>query len=394
MAQSKFMRGPFVILAVGGLLANCSSGSGVSTLATTEGNSTVMTNVTDTSATDAPTTAVPLGSPDERPEGEYVVIKRLETPDPPYDGFVPGQPDVRNWKIHPKCDSGTCDLEVGPGADGLMPEGSPPPAHGESAFALALQPDGSYFGSADFPDVSCDGSSGTVAHGALFQFTYQLTYTPPSGGEAPRLTGTVLDTQVPNDVGKTAGCIEYHDSESLIAQPRGIWDRVDPAQLRFGTYDWGGRVTAADDYYLANTAKVGDYRVFNSRLAMQSTCTEPCSLHTTGVAPSLPGIAADFTWDSLAMVGFQSFQNTCNMNGTDTVLFDPGYDETSQVRLTPVIIVDGEVLAWIGVLSLQGTPLPAAAAGSPTDCFPTNEQYYAIAATAKPNFGGQTSSNG
>ncbi|MCU1397570.1 MAG: hypothetical protein JWN62_679 [Acidimicrobiales bacterium] len=328
----------------------------------------------------------------EHPDGTWTFIRRLEEANPPYTDFLAGQPDAQQWVFNPQCDGNQCDLKVYPGDNGYLPAGWPAKADdGARVFTLQLQHDGSYKGT-DTVDglTSCNGSDGTaVEHAAQRSYDYHLIYFAADGAEASHIEGKLTVNEVPNAAGTAAGCIEFHDVQGLFAQPLNQWADVDPATLTFGRYDWGGRVVDADQYYLDHTARVGEFVHFNSFIDMDAACTgDPCSVGATGAAPAYGKEASTFTWKDGEFATTVTYQDTCVANDGGALLTEHGYDVVAKTVVRPVIIVHGEVLAWVGTFSSVSTPTPQAAASWPSDCIAGHESEAIAASTTQPYFNG------
>jgi hypothetical protein len=127
---------------------------------------------------------------------------------------------------------------------------------------------------------------------------------------------------------------------------------------------------------------------------MQSTCVDdPCAIPATGVAPGYGDKRGTFHWDAAnwddgVLRSEIDYEDTCVKNGTDEVLVQHGFDVVAKIALSPVVIVDGEVLAWKGTFSSVGTPTAEATAASAEDCFRFYESEAAAASTTQPYFHG------
>ncbi|MCU1400431.1 MAG: hypothetical protein JWN62_3540 [Acidimicrobiales bacterium] len=344
---------------------------------------------TDSSAV-GPDSTGPAGGPAQRPEGTWTLILRSEIADPPYDSFTPGHPLLYQWKLEPTCDGGACDIDVEGGENGFLPEGLPQPTNVLAApFTLELQADGTYTGSSTFDDQPCTSSEGdSLDNGMSLTFEYTFSFKPAHDNEAPTLYGTRTNNAKPTATGLAAGCIEYHDTESIVGQPLDYWSTVDPSSLTFGTYTWGGLVSSADSYFLDNVAAVGDYRTFNSELTLSPTCTDPCTFDASGVVPAFPDQTGTFTAQENRLDSANEWHDTCVKNGTSDVIVQDGFVDQDEIQLKPAIIVGGEVLAMVGTFKKHSTPTDAAAAASSVDCALAFEEYAAFASTTKPYFTG------
>ena len=383
------------VLAASCSLAACGGASGSATGDSTPPSDATTPLPTPTprgpAATDAPVDTPPLADASDRPEGTWTFVRRLEEANPPYTDFIAGQPDAEQWVISPQCETGPCDLQVSPGDNGYLPAGWPSKADdGARVFTLQLQTDGSYDGVDTVGTTSCVGSDGSsVDQAAERSRGYHLVFVAVDGVEAPRLEGKLTVNQLPNPAGTAAGCVEFHDVQSLIAQPLDQWTNVDPTTLTFGTYDWGGRVVGADQYYLDHRAGIGDFVHFNSFIGMDAGCAGgPCTVDATGAAPANNKEPSTFSWQDGAAVTSVTYEDQCVANDGSGLLADHGYDVVANTALRPVIIVGGEVLAWVGTFSSVSTPTPDAAASWPDDCTPGNESVAVAASTTQPYFHG------
>ena len=128
---------------------------------------------------------------------------------------------------------------------------------------------------------------------------------------------------------------------------------------------------------------------FVSFIDMDAACTgDPCAVAATGAAPGDGKEASTFVWQDGGFVTTVSYQDTCVANDGSGLLAQHGYDDEVRTVLTPVIVVDGEVLAWTGTYSATNTPTADAAAKWPEDCFAGHESEAIAVATTQPYFQG------
>ncbi|MCU1389271.1 MAG: hypothetical protein JWL72_2609 [Ilumatobacteraceae bacterium] len=321
-------------------------------------------------------------------QGTFIVFRRLETANPPFDEFVPGQPDAQQWVLQPQCSSGPCDVDVRPGDNGYVPDGWPDTDDEKRPFTLAMQPDRSYTAHDVVNSHNCSGTDGDVPEGAERSYDYQLTFVPSDDGSVSHLEGGLTVNQVPTAAGIAAGCIEFHDTQSLYAVKAAPWTGS-IAQLHFGTYDIGGLVVDGDAYNLAHTGKVGSFVHLNSPLKMDDSCTgDPCEISATGVVPAYGNISGTFTWVDGELVATTKAEDTCVSNETKKVIVQHGYDEVVTFHLTPVVTLGPDVIAWLGTYSEVSTPTAEAVAASAADCTPGFRSLAIAATTTKPYFDG------
>ena len=343
------------------------------------------------SATAAPAATVAVTDPTAVAgplQGAFIVFRRLETSNPPFDAFVPGQPDAQQWVLQPQCSSGPCDVGVRPGDNGYVPAGWPDTDDEKRPFTLAVQPDGSYTAHDVVNSHRCSGANGDVPEGAERSYDYHLTFVPPDDGSVGHLKGVLTVNQVPTAAGIAAGCIEFHDTQSLYAVRAAPWTGS-IAQVHFGTYDIGGLVVDGDAYNLAHTGKVGDFVHLNSPLKMDDSCVgDPCAISATGVVPAYGNISGTFTWVDGELVATTKSEDTCVNNKTKEVIVQHGYDEVATFHLTPVVVVGQDVIAWLGTYSEVSTPTAEAMAASVGDCTPGFRSMAIAATTTKPYFEG------
>lgn len=354
------------------------------------------TTATETTARTETTAATATTAIEDGPEfanqldGSWTFINRLEAVDPTYEGFSPGLPYVRQWEIRSLCDVGPCDLEVELGAMGNAADtvGS---TEESTTFVLELQDDQSFVGRDQVANPTCVGADGSnVVDGGQRLVRYALTFVPASGIEAPRVEGSVTDVQLPNAKGLAAGCIEFHDTEAVIGQPTDHWNGVDLTSLTLGTYEWGGWVLDADQYYRDHHGDLGEYSVIYSDLEIESGCADQaCSaVAAHGVVLGRADLTERLAWDGEQVTVRAASQSDCLKNESDEVITANGYDEVTELALTPAIIVDGEVLAWSGIYTYVATPTAEAVAASTEDCAPAHLELEVAASTTQPSFAG------
>lgn len=347
---------------------------------------------TDAPATDPPATdASPASSPADRPEGTWLTIRRHEIAEPKYDGFKQGHPFAREWELVPTCESGPCDVELRPGADGdYAPPGFPtdPEAEQSEPGMLELQEDGSYALDETETDTWCFDLDGMqVERAATFVRQIDLTFVPASGSEPALLQGTLADAQVLNDKGRERGCTEYADAYNLVGQPADAWNDADYSEFSFGSYTWGGTVIDGDERYLESTPKYSEL-VFDNPLELESRCPDAAACEIDFILGGTANTTTTLMPDGSTLGGatLLSFGD-CVKNETDIVVAEDGYSSTETNELRPAVVVDGEVLAMIGTHEYEATPTEAAVAASEVDCYPEFSEFATVVVIDQPNFG-------
>lgn len=319
------------------------------------------------------------------------MINRLELTEPEYEGFKQGHPYAREYELVPTCESGPCDVELRPGADGnINPPGFPadPEFEQPEPGMLELQEDGTYLYEYSDADTWCSDLEGNrIEQAADFARLIDLTFTPASGSEPALLEGTRADALQVNDKGRKSGCEGYSDGFNIVGQPADAWNDADYSAFSFGSYTWGGTVIDGDERSLEGRPKYSEV-VFDNPLDLEARCPDAADCEIDVIVGGTVNSTTTLTPDGPTLGGATLLDfGDCVKNGTDIVVAENGYSSTETNELRPAVVVNGEVLAMIGTHRYEATPTDEAVAASEVDCYPEFTEFATVVVSDQPNFG-------